>query len=122
LTASRVGLIACLAAFALLSVGAEGCETESDFGGSSPPKKPNQNKAKPDYGYGSAANKPSGGDASTSSGQAATSSSGCDPSYSGCVPEYPPDVDCPDVGGPIQVTGSDPHGLDADSDGVACES
>ena len=45
----------------------------------------------------------------------------CAPGYSPCVPPYPPDVDCADVDGPIQVTGSDPHGLDADGDGVACE-
>lgn len=45
----------------------------------------------------------------------------CDPNYSGCVPPYPPDVDCPDIGGPVQVLGSDPHGLDRDSDGVGCE-
>jgi hypothetical protein len=37
------------------------------------------------------------------------------------VPPYPPDVDCADVDGPITVTGSDPHGLDADGDGTACE-
>jgi micrococcal nuclease len=46
----------------------------------------------------------------------------CAEGYSPCVPPYPPDVDCDDVGGPIRVTGSDPHGLDADGDGVACES
>lgn len=45
----------------------------------------------------------------------------CEPGYSPCVPSYPPDVNCPDVNGPITVTGSDPHGLDADDDGVACE-
>jgi len=45
----------------------------------------------------------------------------CDPGYSPCVPAYPPDVNCPDVNGPVQVTGSDPHGLDRDGDGVACE-
>jgi len=45
----------------------------------------------------------------------------CAPGYSPCVPPYPPDVDCADVNGPITVTGSDPHGLDADGDGVACE-
>ena len=45
----------------------------------------------------------------------------CAPGYSPCVPPYPPDVDCADVDGPIRVTGSDPHGLDADGDGVACE-
>jgi endonuclease YncB( thermonuclease family) len=45
----------------------------------------------------------------------------CAPGYSPCVPPYPPDVDCADVNGPIMVTGSDPHGLDGDGDGVACE-
>ena len=50
-----------------------------------------------------------------------SSGDGCDPNYSGCVPAYPPDVNCPDVDGPVQVTGSDPHGLDREGDGVACE-
>ena len=45
----------------------------------------------------------------------------CAPGYAPCVPPYPPDVDCADVNGPIHVSGSDPHGLDADGDGVACE-
>jgi micrococcal nuclease len=45
----------------------------------------------------------------------------CAPGYDPCVPPYPPDVDCADVDGPINVTGSDPHGLDGDGDGVACE-
>lgn len=43
----------------------------------------------------------------------------CDPSYSPCVPLYPPDLDCADTG-PVTVHGSDPHGLDADGDGLAC--
>jgi endonuclease YncB( thermonuclease family) len=47
---------------------------------------------------------------------------GCEPGYSPCVPLYPPDVDCGDVNGPIRVTGPDPHRLDADHDGVGCES
>ncbi len=47
----------------------------------------------------------------------------CDPNYSGaCVPPYPPDVDCGDIGQPVQVVGSDPHGLDRDGDGAGCES
>jgi ABC-type Fe3+-hydroxamate transport system substrate-binding protein len=47
----------------------------------------------------------------------------CDPNYAGaCVPPYPPDVDCGDVGQPVQVVGSDPHGLDRDADGAGCES
>lgn len=51
----------------------------------------------------------------------APAGSACAPGYSPCVPPYPPDVNCPDVNGPISVTGSDPHALDADGDGVACE-
>jgi hypothetical protein len=49
------------------------------------------------------------------------SSSGCDPNYSGCVPAYPPDVDCAEVGESVSSYGTDPHGLDADADGVGCE-
>ncbi len=45
----------------------------------------------------------------------------CAPGYTPCIPSYPPDLDCPDVNGPLMVTGSDPHGLDADHDGRACE-
>lgn len=45
--------------------------------------------------------------------------SNCEPGYSPCVPTYPPDLDCADTG-PVAVTGSDPHGLDGDGDGVAC--
>ncbi len=45
----------------------------------------------------------------------------CAPGYTPCVPPSPPDVDCGDVDGPIRVTGGDPHALDADGDGVACE-
>ena len=45
----------------------------------------------------------------------------CAPGYHPCVPPFPPDVDCADVAGPIMVTGADPHGLDADGDGIACE-
>lgn len=53
--------------------------------------------------------------------QAPAPAGNCASGYSPCVPVYPPDVNCPDVDGPISVTGSDPHGLDADGDGVACE-
>ena len=48
-------------------------------------------------------------------------SKNCAPGYSPCIPPYPPDLDCPDIGHPVQVSGSDPHGLDRDGDGVACE-
>jgi hypothetical protein len=48
-------------------------------------------------------------------------SSGCDANYSPCVPSFPPDVNCPDVSGPVTVTGTDVHGLDADNDGTGCD-
>jgi endonuclease YncB( thermonuclease family) len=50
-----------------------------------------------------------------------SSGAACASGYSPCVPPYPPDVDCADVDGPVTVTGSDPHQLDADGDGTACE-
>ena len=53
-----------------------------------------------------------------------SSNGNCDGNYVGaCVPSYPPDVDCSDVPA-VDFTskGSDPHGFDGDSDGVACES
>lgn len=50
-------------------------------------------------------------------------SSGCDPNYSGaCIPTHPPDIDCPDADArALRSTGSDPHNLDSDGDGLACE-
>ncbi|HSE10773.1 MAG TPA: thermonuclease family protein [Nocardioidaceae bacterium] len=54
--------------------------------------------------------------------QPAAPAVGCADGYSPCIPPYPPDIDCSDVDRPISVTGSDPHGLDRDGDGVACES
>ena len=53
----------------------------------------------------------------------AQSRSNCHPSYVNvCVPPPPPDLDCPDIDGcDIQVVGSDPHRLDRDHDGLACE-
>jgi micrococcal nuclease len=50
------------------------------------------------------------------------SGSGCAAGYNPCLPPFPPDKNCDDVDGPITVTGSDPHELDSDGDGVACES
>lgn len=46
--------------------------------------------------------------------------SGCHPSYVPCVPAGP-DLDCPDIGHPVQVVGTDSFRLDADDDGVGCE-
>lgn len=53
----------------------------------------------------------------------------CTPGYSPCIPPAS-DVDCAGgsgngpayVEGPVSVTGSDPYGLDADGDGIGCES
>ena len=46
----------------------------------------------------------------------------CLPDYRGaCVPPPPPDLDCGDIGRPVRVVGDDPHSLDADGDGRACE-
>jgi len=51
-----------------------------------------------------------------------SSSSNCDPNYSGvCIPKGSPDLDCADIEGPVKVTGSDPHHLDRDGDGIGCE-
>lgn len=51
----------------------------------------------------------------------------CTPGYSPCIPPGP-DVDCaggsgdgPRYTGRVQVTGSDPYGLDRDGDGVGCD-
>lgn len=46
---------------------------------------------------------------------------GCDPNYTGCVPNTGYDVDCAEVGGPVEVIGTDVDGLDADGDGIGCE-
>lgn len=45
----------------------------------------------------------------------------CAAGYSPCLPRVA-DVDCAEVGGPVRVTGSDPYRLDADGDGVGCDS
>lgn len=46
----------------------------------------------------------------------------CDANYKGtCVPKVSHDLDCADVNGPVRVVGSDPHGFDADNDGIGCE-
>jgi hypothetical protein len=52
----------------------------------------------------------------------------CDPSYPElCLAAYP-DLDCIDIGYPVTVYHDpaigayDPHGLDADYDGIGCES
>jgi Flp pilus assembly pilin Flp len=49
----------------------------------------------------------------------------CDQHYAGgCLPAYPPDIDCDylEAHGMPQVTvkDSDPHNLDPDGDGIAC--
>ena len=49
----------------------------------------------------------------------------CDPSYpTVCLPPPPPDLDCPEVLPLVNFPAlpADPHHLDADKDGIACES
>ena len=48
--------------------------------------------------------------------------SNCAPGYPGnCFP-YPPDLDCGQISQRnFAVTGTDPHGFDADNDGIGCE-
>jgi hypothetical protein len=53
----------------------------------------------------------------------------CDPNYAGaCLDPDSSDYDCaggsgdgPDYTGPVRVVGDDPHDLDRDGDGYACE-
>ncbi len=44
----------------------------------------------------------------------------CMAGYSPCLPIVD-DMDCPDIGRPVTVTGSDPYRLDRDKDGVGCD-
>ena len=48
----------------------------------------------------------------------------CDKSYPDfCIVPYPPDLDCEEIpASNFRVMGDDPHGLDADYDGIGCES
>lgn len=50
--------------------------------------------------------------------------SACDPSYPTiCLPSPPPDLNCPQIPHQdFEVLPPDPHGLDADEDGIGCES
>jgi micrococcal nuclease len=52
-----------------------------------------------------------------------TQDRGCHESYpDACIPAPPPDLDCSDVPRKrFRVMGEDPHNLDGDRDGVACE-
>lgn len=53
----------------------------------------------------------------------ATVGTRCDASYPGiCIPPPPPDLDCKDIRERrFTVRQPDPHGFDADRDGVGCE-
>ena len=55
----------------------------------------------------------------------APSRENCEPAYpTVCLPPPPPDLDCPEVLPLVnfQALPADPHHLDADQDGIACES
>ncbi len=45
----------------------------------------------------------------------------CQAGYSPCLPIVA-DLDCGEIGYQVQVTGADPYRLDADNDGIGCES
>ncbi|WP_167880498.1 thermonuclease family protein [Nocardioides guangzhouensis] len=45
----------------------------------------------------------------------------CMTGYSPCLP-IAGDLDCADINGPVRVTGDDPYRLDADGDGIGCDS
>lgn len=52
----------------------------------------------------------------------------CDPNYSGCLDPNSPDYDCeggsgdgPDYTGTVEVLGEDHYGLDANNNGIGCE-
>jgi hypothetical protein len=57
------------------------------------------------------------------SSKSTSQESSCDPSYpTVCIAPYPPDLNCKDIPySNFQVFPPDPHGFDADSDGVGCE-
>jgi hypothetical protein len=44
----------------------------------------------------------------------------CMSGYSPCLPIVA-DLDCGEIGHPVRVTGSDPYRLDADDDGIGCD-
>ncbi|VXB78763.1 DUF2510 domain-containing protein [Aeromicrobium sp. 9AM] len=44
----------------------------------------------------------------------------CMAGYSPCLPIVA-DLNCPDIGHPVTVTGDDPYGLDRDGDGTGCD-
>jgi hypothetical protein len=52
---------------------------------------------------------------------ALSQSSNCSPYYSPCLPIVG-DLDCPEVGMRVSVHDGDPYRLDADHDGIGCES
>ena len=57
-------------------------------------------------------------------GEKPTEGGPCDPNYSGCVPPLPARIDCDDIDDadkPLEVKKDDPHRLDSNGDGVACE-
>jgi hypothetical protein len=59
----------------------------------------------------------------TSTTATTTTAANCDPAYpTVCIPPPPPDLDCGDIPYTnFTVLPPDPHGFDADHDGVGCE-
>jgi hypothetical protein len=54
--------------------------------------------------------------------QATSTSSKCSPDYTPCIPNVDYDLDCKDIQQRVRVIGTDVYHLDADHDGIGCES
>jgi hypothetical protein len=67
---------------------------------------------------------PGGGSTGGGSSGGGSSGGGCEPGYSPCLPRVA-DLNCSDIPAskkPVRVTGSDPYRLDADHNGIGCQS
>jgi hypothetical protein len=116
----RAALFLVLVAFAVLSVGADSCDTNtsSDLG-NAPKKQHKQPHPALQQPPPQKVRKP----------PPPPPAQNCDPNYAGaCLDPSSPDYDCaggsgngPDYTGYVRVVGTDHYGLDADGDGIACE-
>lgn len=74
--------------------------------------------------------KPGSGPSPAQANRTQAGGHGCDPNYAGvCLNPYASDYDCaggsgngPNYTGTVTVVGVDHYGLDADGDGIGCES
>jgi hypothetical protein len=126
--AHRFIVVVLIFAFAVIAMGANSCGSTGGSGGGK------SNHHGGSGGGGGSANS-GGGDGyggggnsgSASGGGGSTRAESCTPGYSPCLAPAS-DYDCeggtgdgPEYTGQVQVTGSDPYGLDTDGDGTGCE-